>query len=100
MSLRLREWADELTERYADLLETLESIGPDSQHGSPKEALFNITGIGGGEAGTAGAHQDRELVELLQNGRDAIKKADETGTLYVAASREGPSESVAMSSAR
>ncbi|GAB3678383.1 sacsin N-terminal ATP-binding-like domain-containing protein [Halopiger thermotolerans] len=89
MALTSREWADELTERYADLLEKLESIGPNSRYDTPKKALFNETSIGGGEAGTAGAHQDRELVELLQNGRDAIQKADETGTLYVAVSREG-----------
>jgi hypothetical protein len=72
MALTSREWADELTERYADLLEKLESIGPNSRYDTPKKALFNETSIGGGEAGTAGAHQDRELVELLQNGRDAI----------------------------
>lgn len=89
MTVTTREWTDELTDRYADLLEKLESIGPGGRYDTPKDALFNETSIGGGEAGTAGAHQDRELVELLQNGRDAIKKADETGTLYVAVSEEG-----------
>ncbi|WP_276302718.1 sacsin N-terminal ATP-binding-like domain-containing protein [Halorussus lipolyticus] len=89
MSLKAREWTNELTDRYVDLLKKLEAIGSDGRYDTPKDALFNETSIGGGEAGTAGAHQDRELVELLQNGRDAIQKADETGTLYVAVSREG-----------
>lgn len=89
MALASRSWVGELTGRYEDLLEKLESIGPSERFETPKDALFSETSIGGGEAGTAGAHQDRELVELLQNGRDAIQQADETGMLYVAVSREG-----------
>ncbi len=84
-----RSWERELTRRYEDLLEKLDSIGPNNRYETTKDALFSETSIGGGEAGTAGAHQDRELVELLQNGRDAIQQTNKTGTLYVAVSNEG-----------
>lgn len=75
-----------LARPYRRLLSDLEEAGHASASAQGlKDALDESTGIGGGEAGTAGAHQDRELVELLQNGRDAIQRSDnvDTGTLYV-----------------
>lgn len=79
-------WANDLFHRYSRLLTKLEAIGleQDSRTGLA-DAIDEETGIGGGESGTAGAHQDRELVELLQNGRDAIQEDPDSdvGTLYV-----------------
>lgn len=86
---QMDSWQEVLTVRYSRFCDNLDAIGVGKKFNLPSEALDDYTGIGGGEAGTAGAQQERELIELLQNGRDAIEKEEGSGTLYVAVSNEG-----------
>lgn len=83
------EWEGKLAEPYDRLLKKIDGVDKSGEW-TLSDALDEQTGIGGGEAGTAGAHQDRELVELLQNGRDAIQQSDdECGSLYVEVRERG-----------
>ncbi|MFB6201399.1 MAG: sacsin N-terminal ATP-binding-like domain-containing protein [Halorhabdus sp.] len=73
-----RKWRRE-RERDLDRWEA-DSSTPDAI----ESALNKITNAGNAERALAGSHEGREILELLQNARDAIRDGDpETGRVYV-----------------
>lgn len=60
------------------------------KEGDLAEELKNQFSLGGSEVSIAGDYQGREVVELLQNARDAIRDEDEAkGSVYVGVCEDG-----------
>lgn len=86
LSTRTREelleyWSNEWDDLFDDIDET--------HRGGLQETFKDQLSLGESERAIAGDHQGREIIELLQNTRDAIKKSDADGRVYVGVCEEG-----------
>jgi hypothetical protein len=74
-------WEDEWQDLFDDV-----DVG---ERGRLQETFKDQTSLGESERAIAGDHQGREVIELLQNARDAIEKSDDDGRVYVGVCEDG-----------
>ncbi|WP_135827259.1 sacsin N-terminal ATP-binding-like domain-containing protein [Halorussus ruber] len=81
---------DQLFERWSDRWEHfLENFSASTASKTVSERLRDKVKSGNAERAIAGGHEGREILELLQNARDAIPADTDSGRVYVGVYDEG-----------